>query len=208
MKKIYLAVLSFLIVAGLHGASFTVTIVGTSYSPAALTVTLGDVVTILANTTHPLSEVAQTTWTANGTATLSTGWGTKTSDHTFTVTTANDIYYVCSAHVGMGMKGRISVINPNAINENSISFTNAIVFPNPVAEKLSITLTSAKSTEGTINLFSVTGQQVAELSTKQILAAGENIIELTIPASLSNGIYLLEISGDFKSVTKQILIAK
>ena len=109
MKKIYSTILLTIAAFAMNATSYTITTSGFSYSPSTLTVTVGDVVTISASGTHPLAEVSQTTWNANGTATLSTGFGNKTSSYTFTISSTNSIYYVCTNHVGSGMKGQITV---------------------------------------------------------------------------------------------------
>ncbi len=109
MKKIYTLLFVCISLMSARATSYTISTSGTSYSPNTLTVSIGDVITIQASGTHPLAQVDQTTWNANGTATVSGGWGTKTADHTFTVISANSIYFVCTNHVGMGMKGQITV---------------------------------------------------------------------------------------------------
>jgi plastocyanin/adenosine/AMP kinase len=80
-----------------------------TYSPSSLTINVGDVVTISASNVHPLVQVDQSTWNVNGSAPLSNGWGTKTSNYSFTATTVTTIYFVCQNHVGLGMKGKIIV---------------------------------------------------------------------------------------------------
>ena len=110
MKKIYSSLLLSMTALCMNATSYTITTVGTTYSPNTLTVSVGDVVTIAASGTHPLAEVSQTTWMANGTTTLSSGFGNKTSNYTFTITSTTSIYYVCVNHVAsMQMKGQITV---------------------------------------------------------------------------------------------------
>ncbi len=95
MKKIYSVLLFMILSVCLKAASYTVTIVGTTYSPATLTVTIGDVVTIHAMAQHPLVEVDQTNWNAGSPTPSGSGFGTKTSNYTFTVSATNTIYYMC-----------------------------------------------------------------------------------------------------------------
>ena len=56
MKKIYLTLFLTILTICLKATSFTVTIIGNTYSPSTLTLTVGDVVTIEANSAHPLVE--------------------------------------------------------------------------------------------------------------------------------------------------------
>ncbi|MBL7916862.1 MAG: hypothetical protein JNM96_00600, partial [Bacteroidia bacterium] len=99
MKKIYSFLFAALLCVGANATSYTISVSGTSYSPNTLTVSIGDVVTIEASASHPLVQVDNTVWTANGTTSLSTGWGETTANHTFTITNTNTIYYVCKNHV-------------------------------------------------------------------------------------------------------------
>ncbi len=121
MKKNYITLILIITFVVGKAATYTVNISGFTYSPATLTVNIGDVVTIQANSSHPLIEVDQTTWTAGGTSTLTTGFGVKNSNYTFTVSTTNTIYYACQFHAGMGMKGKIDVSIPTSIDNNSFN---------------------------------------------------------------------------------------
>ncbi len=61
MKKILSILLIALASLGLKANSYTVTISGFTYSSATLAVSVGDVITISASATHPLTEVSQAT---------------------------------------------------------------------------------------------------------------------------------------------------
>jgi plastocyanin len=114
MKNIFLALLT-LLSYSVFSASHTMLINGISYSPSNLSAQVGDTVTISASGSHPLVQVDSTTWQANGSTELVGGWGTKTSNYTFEITANEDIYFVCLAHVLMGMKGKISVSSSGCI---------------------------------------------------------------------------------------------
>jgi len=205
MKKIYLSFLLFLIAFAVKATSYTVSIVGSSYSPSTLTVTVGDVVTIQASGAHPLVEVDQTTWNANGNTPKAGGFGTQTSNYTFTITNTNTIYYVCSNHVGSGMKGQITVSTATVIKElNSVA--NLSVYPNPVKEKLNIKFNAQDN--GTLKgkLFNVCGSEVESAAINETYGAGEVTFTYLIPSKLPQGIYLLElIYGNKKSTHKLIV---
>src|SRR5262245_34631010 len=102
MKKIYILLFVCMTSISVHAASYTIAINGFFYSPPSLTVSIEDVVTIQANTSHPAVEVDQPTWNANGTTPMTGGWGIKSADYTFTITSTNSIYFVCQIHVGTG----------------------------------------------------------------------------------------------------------
>lgn len=103
-------VLALLSLAGSHSGAVTHTVVdaGFSFSPATLTINLGDTVVFQIAPSHNVVEVSQTTWnnngnTSNGGFTLAFGGGTLVIGMTGTY------YYVCSPHASMGMKGQITV---------------------------------------------------------------------------------------------------
>jgi plastocyanin len=205
MKKIYLTLLAIIAFAGIKAATYTITISGFTYSPPTLTVNVGDVVTIQASGTHPLNQVSAATWSANGTATLSGGFGSQTTNYTFTASVAGDVYYVCQNHASMGMKGIVTVQSTTGIAQNALSFQNLNVFPNPAKDKITVSLSSDKAANATFKLFSVIGAEVATLMLNQNVSAGENKIELVLP-SLSNGNYILEITSESKKASKKITV--
>lgn len=207
MKKIYSLFLLLSIAFATKAASYTVTISGFSYSPATLTVNIGDVVTINASGGHPLAEVDQTTWNANGTATLSTGFGVKTANHTFTVTSNNTMYYVCTAHVTMGMKGQI-VVNSVGVNEQQISFNNVNVFPNPAANKVQIAFSSIGNNNVSVALFDITGRKIENIQSNFEAVNGTNVITYHIPHYLNSGNYFIEISAGNQKTSRKLIIVE
>ncbi len=109
-KKIVLLLLLSGFIFNLKATNYTVAISGLTYSPNLLTVFIGDVVTLQASAAHPLRQVSKATWDANGTTAVAGGWGTKTANYVYTPGIADTIYYICTAHVGLGMKGKLIVL--------------------------------------------------------------------------------------------------
>lgn len=205
MKKIYTLLLMLFFAMSMNATSYTVSIVGSTYSPNNLAVLVGDVVTIQADGSHPLVEVDLATWNANGSTPKAGGFGTQTSNYTFTVSGTNTIYYVCSAHVSSGMKGQITASMPANIRELS-SVVNLSLYPNPVKEKLTIKFSAPSN--GTLKgkLFNVCGSEISFAAIDENYEAGEVNIAYTIPARIPQGIYLLElIYGNKKSIHKLIV---
>ena len=160
MKKSTFAIAFFLFVAyqTVSAANINIVIVNTSYSPASVNATVGDVVTIQANASHPLVQVDQTTWNANGSTPMSGGWGTMTTDHTFTITTTGDIYYVCSAHVGMGMKGMITV-SASGISQVTAAAYSINLYPNPVTSgEFTVKAEGYTGSDGKVMIYNTAGQ--------------------------------------------------
>lgn len=204
MKKIYSILLLSIIAVSMKATSYTVTISGFSYSPATLTVTVGDVVTISASGTHPLAEVSQTTWNAAGNTPLSSGFGVKTSAYTFTIISATDIYYVCQNHVGSGMKGMITV-STVGVKEQNNAVSNINIFPNPAKDKLSVKFNSLDQVILTAKLYSICGQEVECLVANKEFNAGLNTINFDLK-NIPSGVYFMQLNAGSYKVTKKIIV--
>lgn len=205
MKKIYNLLLMFVFAMSMNATSYTVSIVGNAYSPSTLATVVGDVVTIQADGSHPLVEVDLATWNANGSTPKAGGFGTKTSNYTFTITNTNTIYYVCSSHVSSGMKGQVTASLPASIKElNPIAGLS--LFPNPVTEKLNISFNANINGILKGKLFNVCGGEIQSSTIDENYEAGEVTISYILPARIPQGIYLLElIYGNKKSIHKIIV---
>jgi plastocyanin len=205
MKKIYSILLFSILAISMKATSYTVTISGFAYSPATLTVSVGDIVTISASGTHPLAEVSQTTWNANGTATVSTGFGNKSSDYTFTITSATNIYYVCTNHVSMGMKGMITVSTVGVKEQNDL-ISNISIFPNPAKDKFSVKFNSTESGNVTAKLYSVCGQEVESLVANKEFGAGVTTLNFDLQNNIPAGIYFVQLNYNSKKVIRKLII--
>lgn len=205
MKKIYLLFFIAVLSLGMKATSYTVSIAGTSYSPATLTVTIGDVVTIQANLNHPLVEVSQVSWNANSNTPSGTGFGTKTSNYTFTVSTTNTIYYMCQIHgPSMQMKGMITV-STTGINEKDMNSSNVVIFPNPAKDKFTVKLNSGDNNM-TVKLYSVCGQEIESLEFKKETISGVCTINVDLQNKVPAGVYFLQLTSSSKKVTKKVII--
>lgn len=206
MKKIYTILLLTIATLCMKATSYTVTISGFSYSSPTLTVSVGDVVTIAASGVHPLAEVSQTTWAANGTSTLSTGFGVKTVAYTFTITSTSTIYYVCQNHVAtMGMKGQITV-NSVGLNEQNNVITNISLFPNPAKDKFSVNFNTAENVLVTAKLYSICGQEIEFLASNKEFNVGYNTINFELQSTIPSGVYFVQLNYNSKKIVKKLII--
>src|ERR1035437_6539811 len=122
MKKTLL--IAFAIYSGVALCN-TVTIVnsGSTFSPATVTITVGDTVKFTLASIHDAVEVSQATWNANGTTALSGGFSTPFGGGLVLPAqlTVGTHWYVCSPHAAsMHMKGVIIVKNAAGIQENKL----------------------------------------------------------------------------------------
>lgn len=198
MKKIYTLLLSTMALGITAQAdNYLVSFAGISYDQPVLNVVIGDVVTIQASPTHPLRQVSQATWDVNGSTQLSGGFGTETTDYTFAITSLDEIYYVCAAHVAAGMKGKIVVSAATGI-QGAAAVTSLMVYPNPVTHG-SVTVKAAEQLDGqTMEFYNSSGQLV-----KAVALSG---LQTEINVRLANGVYSAVLLKDDKAIARKRLV--
>jgi plastocyanin len=129
--KFLLAVL--LLSTSLIGTSktWTITNSGFSFSPATITIAVGDSVNFNVASIHNAVEVSQSTWNVDGTTPLP-GFSVPFGGGLVLPAklTVGTHYYVCAAHASIGMKGTIIFQNVTGIKENKVN-SDVLVYPNP-----------------------------------------------------------------------------
>ena len=196
MKKIYLFLLALSFVSVSKAAFYVIvpSAGGAAYTPSIVNVVVGDVVQWGNSTTYPCAQVSQSTWQANGTATVAGGFGTKTASYQMTVTaTTGTIYFVCTTKVAT-----------NGLTTNQIYLSNLLVFPNPAKGEVNLTVPAGIETINA-KLFALNGQEVEVLNAAQ--SATPNTFVLTFSPMITKGIYFLEISSGTEKIYRRIAIA-
>ena len=146
---------------------------------------------------HPLSQVSETTWNANGTEQLVGGFGTETSDYSFTLTNTEDVFFVCLSHVSAGMKGKIEVENTTFV-EDAARISSLKVFPNPVKNG-SMTIEAPEQMDGQqMELYNTNGQLVRTI--------GLSGLQTELNLKLEDGIYTAVLIVDRKAVLRKRLV--
>lgn len=207
MKKIYSIIMLALVTLGVKATTHTINISGFTYSPASLSVSVGDTITIQASATHPLAQVDQTTWQANGTTPMAGGFGVKTSAYTFTASMSSQpIYYVCQNHASMGMKGQINVGVLTGINTFAAPAENLALFPNPASESFSIRYNQEDDAVLSVNLYSVCGEKISVPMSDTESGKGIHTIHITLPSSVSAGVYFVELTNGSRKTVKKLIV--
>ena len=209
MKKLYVILFACIAFIGTKAATFTISIVGNSYSPSNLSVAVGDMVVIQASSSHPTAEVDMNTWNTNGTTPMPGGWGSQTTTFTFTATTPGTIYYVCQAHVSsFSMKGTI-LVNAAGINETANNFLSEInVFPNPATTNLKVGFALEGNSTVNIKMMNVNGQEVKAFISDLNLPQGKYEYNFELPQTIAAGNYFIEVSSGTRKSTKKVLVTK
>ena len=117
--------------------TFTVSASGSSFSPATLNVTQGDIVRVETGSDHPVLQVSQATWNTNGSTPLQGGFSYPNGSGTYNVNSSETIYFICTVHIGSGMKGRILVSSTTNIETETITGSFSLL-PNPANDFVNI----------------------------------------------------------------------
>lgn len=203
MKKlvVLLSVLSVLTL-NVSATKYTVTISGLAYSPVLLSAHIGDTVTINGSVSHPLLQVSKATWVANGTTALAGGFGPVTKNVTFTISSADTIYYICVDHVQYGMKGSIAVAKLSGIPETPVEAFSVSLFPNPVSSTATVKLTATGNNPVKISVYSINGQLEKDLTPELTILNGDYYCQFDATRLASGNHFIMATDGTKRTVKK------
>lgn len=208
MKKLFtlFVVLSALTIS-VHATKYTINFSGLVYSPATLTVRIGDTVTINASNAHPLLQVSKTTFNSNGGAALAGGFGPTTKNYTFTVSTADTVYYICTAHIDFAMKGKIIVAPASGVDPLTTPAMDVALYPNPVSSTGTVRLTSDGKNPLSVQIYSITGQLVKDLTPELTQTNGEYYVRFDA-AGIAPGNHFVVASDGRKKVVRRFQVVR
>ncbi len=204
-KNVFIATLTLFFTSSIQAqVTHDVSASGMSFTPANITINLGDTVRWTnAGGTHNVNGTT-TTFAGNPESfgnSLGTGW---VFDHKFTVAGSYD--YRCDQHFGGGMTGRVIVVDPTANIEEIAAESNVIlnIYPIPASNEVTIELSGELlnvTQELALIVFDMSGKEV--LSQRTISTSS---IKLNT-AKLENGIYIINLmDGNVKLESHQISI--
>jgi glucose/arabinose dehydrogenase len=101
----------------------------------------------------------------------------------------------------------ILVLTPNgatAINENSLTLNDAVIFPNPVKDRFTLTLTLNQPEKTRITLTDVFGREVMHVENLN-LSTGDHAQQIDVSA-LSAGYYFITVKAGHSSITKKLIV--
>ncbi|MBK7684376.1 MAG: T9SS type A sorting domain-containing protein [Bacteroidetes bacterium] len=180
---------------------WTVSNAGSTFSPPTITIQLGDTVTFVIAGSHDAREVSQSTWNANSSTALPGGFqvpfgGGSLMPAQLPVGTH---FYVCTNHVGGGMKGTIIVQNTTGVVENTSQATIS-VSPNPSQGKFQMIVSSnAPLVNGRVEVYDVTGKSIYQSES----LSKKFDIDLTNQAK---GTYFVKFYNSETTLTKKIIL--
>ena len=197
MKKLIISLFLVSLGTAAFCTTWTITYSGFTFTPATVTIIVGDDVNFNLISMHNAVEVSQTTWDANGNTPLAGGFsvpfgGGLVSASQLTVGTH---WYVCQPHASLGMKGIIIVSISTGIPESQ-SQMNISVYPNPASDFITV-----KTNSG----FQSSPYFITDMAGRQVLSgklnSEENFIEIS---KFEKGIYLFQVAGQRRRSFKVI----
>ena len=184
-KKLLTSIILFLSLTA-FAIEHHVKIEGFAFSPATLTIEIGDIVTWTNFDGSP--HTASSTTVPSGATTFESGTLSVSDSYSFTFTTAGEYAYWCNFHTHM--KASITVEAPLGIS--NLAFLNVEIYPNPVSKQ---TIIKGLNKVANYSIFNITGD---------VVATGE-VAEINFDV-LETGTYFVrfELEGD-KSKTIRIV---
>jgi plastocyanin len=190
MKKILLFIVLVSIGFVGFGSTFIISNSGTEFTPATITISVGDNVNFSLGSSHDAIEVSQATWNANGNTPLSSGFSTPFGGGTISADklTVGTHYFVCKPHASLGMKGTITVLDPTGIAEDT-SKEDISIYPNPSKGSFQLQINTAQSAKKLdLGIYNVQGKRVYSKADMQQQTLSN--IEIS---DLPKGVYFLRL---------------
>jgi plastocyanin len=186
-------------------AKHTVSNAGTTFSPATLTIEVGEDVEFVLGSSHNAVEVTKETWDANGSTAKSGGFSVPYGGGEVVFATAGTYYYVCQPHAALGMKGTIIVQESTAISTVSDNISTFNVFPDPASDHITVSYTLNSSAFVTIRIFNTVGVEVASIL-KESQGPGQYQNTYSLNKDLAPGLYFVRINSENQSYTNKLFL--
>jgi plastocyanin len=198
-----------LLLAALVGFTFSsyagnviITNSGNTFTPDTVQITLGDTVIFNISASHNAREVSQATWMANGNTALSGGFETPFGGDTIVPTSVGEMYYVCSPHASMGMKGYIKVVANTAGIDDAKSITMQIM--QSVADQyLKLVVTNGSTGAMKVEMLNLSGQVV---KTVDMQLSGDESTSYIQVGDMPKGVYMIRWSYGSTHKAKKIIL--
>lgn len=182
MKRIYAVLIACFAGLTVNATTHTITVADFSFSPAAVTATVGDTIMwVWASGSHTTSSTS----VPSGAATWNAPITSSSTSYTYKVTMAGAYAYNCQVHPTQ-MTGTITVTSSTGITVPTIATVNA--YPNPFRDKITIIHDSAADA---IFIYNITGEKIASF----MLDAVGTRTDLEL-AHLPAGVYFFSITKE------------
>jgi plastocyanin len=201
MKNTLLSALFALISVAAFSTTVTITNSGTTFSPAEVTIQVGDTIKFQLESMHNAVEVSQATWTANGNTALP-GFEVGFGGGTVTGLTAGIHYYVCVPHAFLQMKGKIIVNTTTGINNTTPDNVKLSVYPNPTRGIFTIQFQAKvlqTTSEPSLQIYNMKGEPIYTLPVVQ----EQTQIDFSL---MPVGTYFIIINNNAKEYAEKVVL--
>jgi plastocyanin len=178
--------------------TFTVTVSGFTFSPALINAKVEDMVTFSVGSNHPVLQVSEATYLANGNSALSGGFSFPSGSGTITLHEPGTLYYICKNHFSSGMKGKIEISETTDLPKTATG-SGFDIFPNPVDDYLNIK-NPGSSNLLAVNVYDISGKVI--LKADQFESGDQNRLFVK---NLRKGLYFISVSYADKTYTRKFL---
>jgi plastocyanin len=176
-----------------------------TFSPATLSIAVGDTVVFSLGSIHNAVQVDKATWDANGNTPLGGGFSTALGGGTVPFASEAIVYYVCSPHAFRGMKGIILVGNVSAVSNVNNESPLVNVFPNPATTYVTVSYTLNEGSAVSIRLLNSVGMEVGEIL-HETQGAGQYQTTYSLNGNLAKGAYFIVMNSNQQTYVKSLII--
>lgn len=166
---------------------------GATFSPANLVIEVGDTVKFTIGASHNAVEVSKSSYDAND-ATSNNGFNVPFGGGTAVFSTEGTFYYVCTAHISLGMKGTIEVKpkgGATVLQSSGNINTEVNLYPNPTSSFVNISFYMLKSGYAKFSVFDITGRNILS-SNKVYFQPGAQNFYFDLKDAITSGKYILK----------------
>jgi len=203
MKKIYSLFFVLALAIGARADVITITQSGLTFSPASVSVNVGDVIHwVWTGGTHNTTSNAATipvgaaVWAAPLTA------GSPTFD--YTVEVAGTYGYGCTFHADMGMVGVFTAASGTQVEPVLTAVSDFTVGVDYNSHTLHVKVENFSNAHTTLKMMDITGRTVANLMDGE-LGTGEQLYHFDVAAHTA-GIYFVRMEQNGKVTTRKVLL--
>lgn len=201
MKKQLLTIISIAFTLHAFATQVIISNSGNNYTPANVTISLGDTVLFATTLSHNAREVSQTTYAANDTTALPGGFETPYGGGMVIPTSAGVYYFVCVPHVQMHqMKGTITVNTVGIENNKSITLQ---IMQSVAEQYLKLMVTGGSTGQMDIEMLNLSGQIV---KTIHLTLTGEETSAIVQVGDMPKGVYMIRWSYGNVNKAKKIIL--
>lgn len=200
MKRLLLSFLVVIAGSQVFAVKHTIVNSGFTFSPASLTINLGDTIEFVLSPSHDARQVSLSTWTANDTTALPGGFEVPFGGGIVVPTSLGDIYYVCVPHASIQMKGRITVSQLGVENNQAVTMQ---ILQSVSDSYIKLNFTGGNTGSISLEMMNLSGQIVKKMT---VQLDGGSASESLFTGDLPKGVYMIRWSIGSVNRAKKIIL--